>query len=131
MDTLKVSKFLELKARAHQLDVALKEVKDEMYTVEISLLGEFEKDGVDSVKLNGQTVYIHRQLWAKAMGGDKAKACEVLRSNGLTHFLEEKFNTHSVSAWFREMDQTGSEVPEEILEAFDVSEVFQIRVRKE
>ncbi len=72
--------------------------------LEEQALGRFETLGINNFNIDGRTVYLHREWWAKSKDPEKVwvtiealKACEETAP-----FVKETFNTQTVSAYFRE-----------------------------
>ena len=90
-------------------------------------------EGIESLPVkhgdNKSTVYVHNQIWAKAARG-KEDGCAALRAAGMDEFVSEGFNTSTLSAFIREELRDGNELPPEIKEAFDITEVTSLRARK-
>lgn len=112
------------------LEAKLKEVKAEADALEAKLLKDFEDSGTDKVRVDGVTVYLHRQLWAGAVDGDKEAACAAIKAAGFAEYVSESFNAQSFSALVREWDKQGEPMPPEFEGKIKVSEVFQIRTRR-
>lgn len=130
MDGALLSKFLELDTEKRELKEQLERATRERGAVEAELLEAFAEEGIDSIKKDGRTVYLHRQLWAKAKDGDRERAVAILRKCRLQEYIREDFNTQQVSAFAREHDKEGTSLPKHFDTGFDVSEVFSIRTRK-
>lgn len=123
--------FVELSDRKAALNEMLKRNAEKLAAVERRLLDQFADldEGGGSIRLPslGRTVYVHRQLWANARGGDRGRAAEALEAADLGDFVEPSFNTNTVSAYFRELDQNDEEPPAILADAFDVYEKFSVR----
>lgn len=130
LDTDKLRRYVDLSKSKREHKKQLKKINKELNDLEGELLDQFEEVGMQNVHVDGMTVYIHRQLWAKAQNGDYEKACAALRAVGLDEYVNQRFNTNSISAWVREQEELGHEIPEELQEALDISEVFSLRTRK-
>ena len=83
----------------------------------------FEHLGINNFNVDGRTVYLHREWWAKAKDPENVaitvaalKACE-----DTDPFVKEGFNTQSLSAYFRERriarDEAIAQVAEKCAEA--------------
>ncbi|WP_447983807.1 gp33 family protein [Nitrospira sp. Nam74] len=71
--------------------------------IEQQLLAWFERAGLRRMTTrDGTTIYVHRQLWARGMPGNKPAAVAALKDSGLEDMVEETFNTQRLSAWVRE-----------------------------
>ncbi|HKL42083.1 MAG TPA: hypothetical protein VJ962_05860 [Clostridia bacterium] len=133
-------KYAILDKEKRELKDQLDEIKEEMNKVEEKLLKFFEKKGISNINIAGRTVYIHRQLWA-GYKNNMEQAVVALKKAGLNDYVRENFNTHSLSAYFREVyrdreeESEGVIDPEEILdpdlkEEIKLSERVQLRSRK-
>ena len=123
-DIKKVQKFANLEDEKKELKDKLNEVKGKLDKLEEQLTKQFEKAGVPNIGVGGRTVYVHRQLWA-GYKQDKPKAIEALKDSSLNNYIYETYNTHSLSAYFRERvreleeEKEGEPIePEEALEQF-------------
>lgn len=130
IDTEKMRRYVELTKRKRQTEEDLDGLKKELARLEGQLLEDFERAGVDSMRIDGMTVYPHRQLFANARDGDKERAVEALRACGLDDYVKEQFNTQSLSAYVRELDELEEPLPQPLAEALDVHEKYTLRVRK-
>lgn len=143
-DMSAAQKFAELENRKKELEAELREVKKELDEIggpEGILLEQFMHAGLSKMSIGGRTIYIHRQLWASAVDKNYEVACAGLKSAGLGDYVQERFNTHSLSAYFREQYQDMLEnsddvpepediLPEELKGAIDLYEKVQLRSRK-
>lgn len=131
--------YAMLDERKRELDNQLNDVKEKMKEVEDELLTFFEKKGISNISIAGKTLYLHRQLWA-GYKNDMDNAVEALKKAGLNDYVRENFNTHSLSAYFRELyrereeEAKGIIKPEDILdpdlkEEIKLTERVQIRAR--
>ena len=125
-----LKRFVQLEKRRRELESQLKEAKAESGHLEAMLLEKFAESGIASIKVDGLTVYLHRQLWAGPIDGNYIAACEALQAVGLGDMVEPRFNTNTLSAWVRERDKEGEALPPTLSEAIKVTEQFSIRTRK-
>jgi hypothetical protein len=130
MNTDELKRFVALEERRRQLEAEIDAIKAEAAQLEESLLPQFEQTGLEKVSIDGRTVYIERKLWAKAKDGDKAAVCKALKRAHLGDYVEETFNTNSLSAYVRELDREGRPLPPSLREVLEVSEVFKLRTRR-
>jgi hypothetical protein len=148
-----VRKFIELDEQKRTHEGALEKVKKQLALLETELMARFEHSGMQRLNVDGVTVYLHRQIWAKAANGDHVTATHALKEVGLGHMVEERFNAQTLSAWVRERKRETEEAlrdddpnhkpvvlaPEELRKvlgepltsALDISEKFSLRTRKE
>lgn len=126
-----MDEFIALCDAIESTETTLKALKAERDDAEQKLRASFEEAGIANVKTaDGRTVYVHRQLWARAKGGDKMAVTDALQAAGLNEFVTQTFNTNQVSAFVREQDKLGVDLPAELDAVLDVAEVFSVRVRK-
>jgi hypothetical protein len=130
MNTAAVNKLVELTMKKRALEAEAKEVAAEIAEIEESLLEQFGEAGISSVRAEGGTVSMSRQLWATCREGNYERACAALRAAGLDEFVQPRFNANSLSAYFRELDREGKPIPAEIDGAIDLAERFSLRVTK-
>jgi predicted nucleic acid-binding Zn-ribbon protein len=101
------------------LEEQLDDVKDEMKQIEEELLNVFEHKGISNINIAGKTIYLHRQLWAGYVNNID-EAVVALKNAGLGDYVKERFNTHSLSAYFRELYREREEEVEGIIEPEDI-----------
>lgn len=130
IDIENMRRYVALTQRKRAAEGEVDELKRELARLESKLLEDFERAGVDSMRIDGMTVYPHRQLFANARDGDKERAVEALRACGLDDYVKEQFNTQSLSAYVRELDELEEPLPEPLAEALDVYTKYTLRVRK-
>ena len=136
--------FTELENRKKSLEAEIRVVKKELNEIggpEGTLLDQFIKNGVQKLSVGNRTIYIHRQIWASAVDKDYDTACDGLESAGLDDYVQRRFNTHSLSAYFREQYKDVLEegnincepediLPEELKGNIDLFEKVKLRSRK-
>jgi len=130
MNTDELKRFVALEERRKQLEAEVDSIKAEAAELEGLLLPQFEQSGMERVAIDGRTVYVERKLWAKAKDGDKPSVCKALKRCRLGDYVEETFNTNSLSAYVRELDREGRQMPPSLVAVLDVSEVFKLRTRR-
>ena len=133
MENRVMKKLLRLDAQKKELEEELDEVKKARKEVEEKLLDQFAKAGVKSMNVDGKTVYLHKQLWAtpKNKDGGRAEVCAVLKSLGMgREYVVENFNTNSLSAFVRELDEQNEELDVKLQRVLNVVAKFSLRVRK-
>jgi hypothetical protein len=121
--------FAGLKHRRDKLEAELDSVKARMGQIEPTLLTFFADHGMQSIKLDGVTVYVHRRIFASATDGNKSRAVRALRTAGLKELVQTGYNTNSISAIFREWERDGIEPHPSMRRAFTIVEKFTIQAR--
>lgn len=130
MNTDELKRFVALEDRRKQLEAEVDSIKAEAAELEGLLLPQFEQSGMERVSIDGRTVYVERKLWAKAKDGAKPSVCKALKRCRLGDYVEETFNTNSLSAYIRELDRENRQMPPSLAAVLDVSEVFKLRTRR-
>lgn len=125
-----LTKFVAIVEEREQVEERLAELKKEQARLEQVLLQHFERDGISSVKCNGRTVYLHRSLVVRAKDNDRDRVLVALRSAGLTDYVEESWNTSSVQAYVRECERNNQDLPAQLAEALEQTELFFVRTRR-
>lgn len=101
-----VGKVAAMTLVKRELERSLKSIKRELEPLNQAVLDEFADRGVTSMRdaATGKTVSMSRKVWARRADGiDSGVACEGLEAAGLGDFVEQGFNTHSLSGYFREL----------------------------
>lgn len=72
--------------------------------LEAEMLAMFEQIGTNNFNIDGRTVYVHHEWWAKSKSPENAQAAiDALKAFPETEvFVKETFNTQTLSAYFRE-----------------------------
>ncbi len=61
---------------------------------------------------------------------NKAAVCDALRRGQLGEYVEETYNTNSLSAYMRELDREGRPLPPVLDAVLEIGEVFKLRTRR-
>ncbi|MBN9393067.1 MAG: hypothetical protein J0I20_33855 [Chloroflexi bacterium] len=89
----------------------------------------FADNGLERARLDGMTIYHTSRAWVK-VDLDQEGVKEVLDRNGLGYLVKETVNTNSLSSWYSEQRELGTELSPELLEVLTISETPEVRVRK-
>lgn len=112
----KLALFAELDAIAKLADPIAKRAKDRRESLWEVVLGTLDELGIQRFPIQGgPTIYRAREIWAgldvdeDLDPGEKEKvweeACAALREAGLDQYAVERFNTQSLSGYFREREK--------------------------
>jgi len=130
----KLTEWVELEKRRRELKEELAQIEERQKELEEPVMDFMAQMGLERVRINGMTVYIRRELWAGAVDGDYEKACKALKEAGLGDYVQERFNTQSLSAYIREADKEEggweANVPPVLRDAIKVTEKFRLQARK-
>ena len=126
----KLKTYAKMLKKKNELEAELKSVKGKMSDIEDDILDYFAENGVDQIRVDGVTLYPRSQLWASAKTETEMK---ILAEHGHQDLVEEKVNTHRLSALIREMlqeteNKTLEELPE-WTEILSISERFKVGYR--
>ena len=130
MNLQKLQRFVKIEHERRELEGKLAVLKQEKDLLETELLEIFEGSGVQSTKVDGLTVYIHRQLWALAKDGEKGKVCDALEGAGLQDFIQRTYNTQTLSAYVRELQRNGETLPPDVAGTLNIEEKYSLRTRR-
>lgn len=127
-----VKRYIALRDRQKELDGQASSVKEEADALEQLLLDHFAEQSIDSMRVDGRTVYLRRQVWAKVPDGvDKAQIVSAFREAGLDHMVTPpSFNSNTVSSWMRDLEREGEALPPPLNGLLESSEVYNVRVRR-
>ena len=129
MNLDRLKRFVELKNKVKEFEAVTDTLKDELKTLEAAIIEDFATTGIDKITINGQTIFIQKQIWAKVE--DKQKAIDMLKaSEYYNHYVYETYNTQQISAVIREYIKNGDEIPPEFKDVIGYSETFNIKVTK-
>lgn len=131
LDMDRVREYVRLRRRERELGAQAEEVKAQADVIEQALLEEFAQDGVQSMSVDGMTVYLQRTLWARLSdGATREQAIDALRDAGLDHFVAESYNTQTLSSWLRDLEREEEPLPEALVGVIEGSEKYAIRTRR-
>ena len=142
MNMTKVKQYVNLHAKKTKLEAELASVKEKLTELEPFILEQFEKAGIQNMKVGDWKPYVHSQIWA-SVDKSNPRAMEILKANGLADLVSETVNSQSLSAYVREQvrlyedaDSKNLEevlkqaLPDELLDVLKVSEKTSLRVVK-
>ena len=122
----------EWMAKRQQIDVVsdkLKSMKAELATLEVDVLAEFVEGGVQNVKLDTATVYVHRDLRARPKAGERDELCAELSHTELAWLVQPTINTQTLAGYVREQEKAGAELPKVLADRIVTEELFSVRAR--
>ncbi len=122
-----LQKFIEASKTKKELEARLKDAISDLKEEEEKLLAYFEELGVESLSSGDTTVYLHRQIWARAKDGNKDAVIHALKDTELADMVQETFNTNTLSAWVRECEREGRAIPDNLKDTLAITEDFSVR----
>lgn len=127
----RVKHYLELTERRRELEDRLAAVKAEAAEVERDVLDGFAADGIDRMTVDGRTVYLHSQIWAsRPEGVETEDVVAALHSAGLGHMVNERYSSQTISAYLRDLEREGEELPPALVGRLEPTVKFSARVRR-
>lgn len=148
MDTELAARFAAAVIEKRDAAKKIDKMSDEIAEMERELIGQFEAEGVQSVKVGGRTIYLNRKLWAGYKFPDGASADEKVKCK--TAFMDAmkadaewawlvnpNYNASQLSSLVRELEERSEAqdledipIPEGIKPHLSLSEKFNLGVRK-
>jgi hypothetical protein len=101
--------FVALEKKKAELNREIKQTQKALDALDTLLTQQLLDDGVQSVNVDGRTVYLRRDLYASALDGDRAAVVQALKDSGLSQYVSEQYNTNSLSAYVREVVREAEE----------------------
>ena len=139
MDTVKVKLYRDLRDEEKRLGAEAGGIKERANALEKELLEEFGEEGVQSVQVDGSTVYLKRELWAAKASDDvdSERIRQALHDAGLSEFVTEKHNSSTLSAYLRNLEDALDDgqsltdaMPQQLRGVIKGVEVFKVLYRK-
>jgi len=118
-------RLLALRQDKERHEDVLKGINAEIEILTSRILDRWTDDGVDSVKMDGKTIYVRRSIYAKVL--DREHVAEAMREAGLDSMLTP--NTNTLSAWLREREDNGEPIPPALDGIVGTYERFSLSVR--
>ena len=131
LSTPNIEEYVRLTLKKRELQKQLREHESNLRRMESRVLDDMLQSGVASIKIPDGTVYIADSVRARLQGDTlRHEAADALRRSDAAFLLQEDFNLNSVSAWCREVLESGAELPPEVTRYFEIVQGPVLRVRK-
>lgn len=117
--------LLALRAKKEQHEEELRVINMQIDEITERVLDRWVDQGVDSVRVDGKTVSLRRQIYARVL--DREQIAEALREAGVGHLLTP--NTNTLSAWLREREGNNEPLPPCLEGIVGTYERFSLSVR--
>jgi len=129
LDIRILKKFARLEKKRDALKNALNKTE-----AELSPLNEFVTDhlidcGISNISIDGRNLFIRHDIYAKLLT-NKDDATKALKKAGLKEYIDEGFNTNSLSAYVREKIKSKEDLPEAFDGIIGASHVYRARSNK-
>lgn len=126
-----IERYAKLENERASLEDALTAVKAKLDELRDGVLAYMQAHGVDRLTSAGRTLHVRRELWAGRPDGVTAEdLASVLDALGMDEFHADAPKMQALSAWLRELDRDGREIPEALRGVLVANEVFKVGSRK-
>ena len=125
LNTSLLQKWIRLTNIKDALTAKLKQIGEEMADIENPILENLATEGIDSVKLNGRTVFAHTTPYASFE--DRELATAAIKMAGYDSVVKENFNANTLSALVRELIKEGKGLPKEFEGVIKINSRIQLR----
>lgn len=131
MDTNDLKTYARLRRQQEASAAEADAIKAQADELEKKLIEAFSEEGMQRATVEGQTIYLRRDLYAQKKPGVEASDLEAaLVKSGLDHFIKPAVNMQSLSAYLRDLDKTETELPDDLAAVVQGFEKFSVRVTK-
>lgn len=105
--------FVNLDREKAEIEKRLGEIKERANLIGKALLDDWANRGMQSVNLQGRTVYIRRDFYCSKKGGvETQKVCDALERMGHRSMVNPSYSPASLKALVREIVDNDQMVPE-------------------
>lgn len=106
-DVSSVKRYRDLYKKRKELKNKVKEVEEEMNEVEKQVKDYMIDNGISSLNIDNNNIYIHNQLWASVPKSTSQEGWEKLKKHPqFKRLIENSVNTHSLSSIIRDVKQS-------------------------
>ena len=124
-------RYVELVKEKREAESNLKNITGELDAYAAPLISAMQTEDVPKLTTGGMTIYIRRELWARASAGQMEAACDALVAAGLGEYVHPAFNASTLSSYVRELvgeqDPADVDLPAPFREGLiTVSEFFKL-----
>ena len=132
VNTDKLKRYAALKREAKSAVAKGEILKAEAAVLEEELLEEFAEEGVQSLTVEGSTIYLNRTLRAwKAPGATNEDLYQAAMANPETQFLgQNTVNNQTLTRYMKDLEEAAAETPPELERVVQTAEVFKLGVRR-
>lgn len=128
MDTSIPARIVEIDERRAAIRAEEERLKEERLKLEERLTEQMGEEGIQSLSINGRTVYLRSEIWAAATD---VSALEAYPETA--QLVKPTVNGQTLSAWVRELPRDDNDhpiLPPAVAEAVRVSTPIKIGSRK-
>lgn len=126
-----LKRIVRLKKERDAAEAKLAKVKAQIDEQEPAVLEWFQSNGIGSIKVDGITVHIRRELWASVGENGVDFLRDALDAAGIdsSTVIAERANTQTLSAVIREFEHDERPIPNSLAQAVKISEKFKLGFR--
>jgi hypothetical protein len=133
--TVRLRELVAQTNRKRELQAQLNDANARITALEPLVAEQFQQDGVQSVNIDGYTIYLNRKLYAGPKDGNKAGLVAALKGldESWSFLVSEGFNANSLKARVRECELGADNmpiIPIELRDVMAVYEEFEVGARK-
>lgn len=131
LDLELLRKYRELRDLQKQSTAEVTAFKEEADKIEIKLIELFSEAGMQNVNIDGRTIYLHRDVYARRLAGVSAEELQAaLVRAGAGDLIKESVNGSTLSAYVRELteDDDAPGLPIELDGILEPGERFTVRI---
>jgi hypothetical protein len=106
VSTEKLKEWVRLRRQQHLLEEELKDVKEDAENLSFLLIDQFMSDGVDSMKVEGVTIYVQEKKMAgiaylpeESTDQGYDRACDMLDRIGMGELVHRRFLVPTLNKW--------------------------------
>lgn len=127
-DLAQFKRLFELDAKKKALEAEIKEITEEFKSLEEALIEVMEANDLPQMKIGGSMCYVNPRRFA--MISNKAEAIKILKSSGYNDFIQEGYNTNSISKLCRDLaDDNDGELPPEFGDVIRLGETKKLGIK--
>ena len=148
MDMTQLKEYVALEGEKKDLDAKLKTIAQKLDDLEAAIVPQMIADGVQSMKVDGRTIYLSNDIYAGPRDGDKASVIDALKAaDDTAAFVAENYSPQTLKSFVRELakdveatckqdgrlfdeDAVRAALPAQLAAALKISFVFVLRSRK-
>jgi hypothetical protein len=125
------TEYAALAVEIRDEEEAIKEKKRKLSQLEEVVYRKMQDDDIQSVKTGAGTVYRSSRWWAKKDDGVSSEDVYLaLIDSGLADLANRTYNTNSLSAYLRELKESGESIPAPLSQVIKLEEQVGVNVRR-
>jgi hypothetical protein len=124
-----VDELIALTEKKRNLDAEVDRLKEKIKEIKPVVLEHFQQTGTNNISRNDNTVYLKRNFFVKPRIS-KPDLVEALQECGYEDMVYPTYDARRLASFIKELDESGEEMPRELLEAIDTTEEYTVICRK-